>query len=45
MNGPLTPVPSPIPSLPPGEGRHHPLKDSISPSPGRWEGMGEGARG
>src|SRR5262249_52725051 len=28
---------SPIPSRHPGEGRHHPLKISISPSPGRWE--------
>jgi len=41
---PLTPDPSPIPSRRPGEGRHHPLA-AIPPSPGRWEGMGEGGQG
>jgi amino acid adenylation domain-containing protein len=46
---PLTPDPSPIPSLPPGEGRPLPPEkkssSSFPPSPGGWKGMGEGGQG
>ena len=48
MKGPLTPDPSPIPSLPPGEGRPHPChaRSPLSRPGGRgWERGARGVRG
>ncbi|HET9228663.1 MAG TPA: hypothetical protein VFR31_18435, partial [Thermoanaerobaculia bacterium] len=45
MPEPLTPDPSPIPTPPPGEGSPLPRDAQIPPSPGGWEGMGEGGQG
>jgi len=47
---PSPPSPLPSPPCPPGEGRRRPALSSrtsalFSPSPGGWEGMGEGAGG